>query len=197
MLSTSTGVSLLSSLFSLYLPHLLPAPCVRVVSIGTPFFSSNQIMCFSNPRSPPAIVFEPKSHLIDARRLHLCGSSNMRQRLDCHAIVKHFILPLLLLLLGSHVPPHGDAQPPATSTHSAKQLPSFPSTSRMSVSHRHRQPTPFSLGGSGVAQYSSSSCLSLSSSVVLSSHGSLGSCRAGAFAGQCCIVVCRYPMSRK
>lgn len=42
----------------------------------------------------------------------------------------------------------GLAQPPATSTHSARQLPSLPSTSTMSVSQRQRQPTPFSLGGS-------------------------------------------------
>jgi hypothetical protein len=65
------------------------------------------------------------------------------------------------------------------------------------VSHLHRQPTPFSFGRSGVAQYSSSSSRSLSSSVVFSNHGILGSCRVGAFAGQCWIVVCLYPKSRK
>src|ERR1700735_1398116 len=58
---------------------------------------------------------------------------------------------------------NGDAQPPATSTHSGRQLPCLPSTSGMSVSHLHRQPTPFSFGGSGVAQYSSSSRCSFSS----------------------------------
>ena len=63
---------------------------------------------------------------------------------------------------------HGDDHPPATSTHSAKQLPSLPSTSRISVSQWHLQPTPFSLGVSGVAQYSSSSILSFSFSVVFS-----------------------------
>ena len=86
----------------------------------------------------------------------------------------------------------GDAQPPATSTHSARQLPCLPSTSTMSVSHLHRHPTPFSLGGSGVAQYSSSSMRFFSSSVVCSRNGILGSWRpAGALAGQCWMVVCR------
>ena len=89
----------------------------------------------------------------------------------------------------SHWP--GDAQPPATSTHSARQEPSLPSTSTMSVSHLQRQPTPFSLTGSGVAQYWSSSCRFFSSNVVFSKYGDLGSCRAGALAGQCCMVVCR------
>ena len=84
---------------------------------------------------------------------------------------------------------YGDAQPPATSTHSARQLPCLPSTSTMSVSHRHRQPTPFSLTGSGFAQYSSSSIRSFSSSVVFSRNGCRGNCRAGALAGQCWIVV--------
>ena len=46
----------------------------------------------------------------------------------------------------------GDDQPPATSTHSERQLPDLPSTSTMSSSHRHRQPTPFSLTGSGCSQ---------------------------------------------
>ena len=99
--------------------------------------------------------------------------------------------------LGTPCRAYGDAQPPAISTHSGKQLPCLPSTSTMSVSHLHRQPTPFSLTGSGVAQYSSSSCLFLSSSVVFSSHGMRGNCRDGALAGQCWIVVCRYPKSRK
>src|SRR5271170_5145221 len=80
---------------------------------------------------------------------------------------------------------HGDAQPPATSTHSGRQLPCLPSTSGISVSHLHRQPTPFSLGGSGVAQYSSSSRRSFSSSVVFSRYGILSNCLAGALAGQC------------
>lgn len=84
---------------------------------------------------------------------------------------------------------YGDAQPPATSTHWARQLPCLPSTSTMSVSHLHLQPTPFSLTGSGVAQYSSSSIRFFSSSVVSSSHGIRGSCRAGALAGQCWMVV--------
>ena len=84
----------------------------------------------------------------------------------------------------------GEAQPPATSTHSARQLPSFPSTSRISVSQRHLQPTPFSFGGSGVAQYSSSSIISFSGLVVFSRNGMCGDCLAGAFAGQCWIVVC-------
>lgn len=92
---------------------------------------------------------------------------------------------------------YGDAQPPATSTQSSRQLPCLPSTSTMSVSHLHLQPTPFSLTGSGFAQYSSSSIRCFSSSVVISSHGCRGNCRAGAFAGQCWIVVCRYPKSRK
>jgi hypothetical protein len=52
---------------------------------------------------------------------------------------------------------HGEDHPPATSTHSARQLPCLPSTSTISVSHLHRQPTPFSLTGSGIDQYSSSS----------------------------------------
>lgn len=65
-------------------------------------------------------------------------------------------------------PPHGEDQPPATSTHSARQLPCLPSTSTMSVSHRQRHPTPFSLTGSGLAQYSSSSIRFFSSSVVRS-----------------------------
>lgn len=93
--------------------------------------------------------------------------------------------------------PHGDAQPPATSTHSARQLPCLPSTSTMSVSHLHRQPTPFSFSESQESQYSSSSLLSFSSSVVVSRNFGLGSCRATALAGQCWMVVCRYPKSRK
>lgn len=80
---------------------------------------------------------------------------------------------------------YGDAQPPATSTHSARQLPCLPSTSTMSVSHRHRHPTPFSLTGSGFAQYSSSSIRFFSSCVVISRYGIRGNCRAGALAGQC------------
>lgn len=47
---------------------------------------------------------------------------------------------------------YGLAHPPATSTHSVKQLPSLPSTSTMSVSQRQRQPTPFSFGGSQCSQ---------------------------------------------
>lgn len=79
----------------------------------------------------------------------------------------------------------GDAHPPATATHSARQLPCLPSTSTISVSHLQRQPTPFSLTGSHVAQYSSSSIRFFSSSVVISRYGMRASCRAGAFAGQC------------
>ncbi len=82
-------------------------------------------------------------------------------------------------------PPHGLAHPPATSTHSAKQLPCFPSTSTISVSHLHLHPTPFSFSASHVSQYASSSSRAFLSSVVSSSHFFLGSCRAGAFAGQC------------
>lgn len=66
---------------------------------------------------------------------------------------------------------HGDDQPPATSTHSARQLPCLPSTSTISVSHLHRHPTPFSLTGSGMDQYSSSSWRFFSSSVVFSRNG--------------------------
>lgn len=66
---------------------------------------------------------------------------------------------------------YGLDQPPATSTHSARQLPCLPSTSTMSVSHLHLHPTPFSFGGSGVAQYSSSSKRFFSSSVVISRYG--------------------------
>ena len=69
---------------------------------------------------------------------------------------------------GFSVKIYGEAQPPATSTHSLRQLPCLPSTSTMSVSQRHRQPTPFSLTGSGFAQYSSSSIRFFSSSVVVS-----------------------------
>ncbi len=85
-----------------------------------------------------------------------------------------------------------DAHPPATLTHSERQLPSLPSTSTISVSHLHRQPTPFSFTESNVSQNSSSSFLFFSSFVVVSRNGGRGSCRfPGAFAGQCCIVVCR------
>lgn len=90
-----------------------------------------------------------------------------------------------------------DIQPPAISTHWLMQLPSFPSTSGISVSHRHRQPTPFSWGGSGLFQYSSSSLLFFSSSIVISRYGGRGLCLAGALAGQCWMVVCLYPKSRK
>jgi hypothetical protein len=85
----------------------------------------------------------------------------------------------------------GLAQPPATSTHSARQDPCFPSTSTISVSHLHLHPTPFSLTGSHESQYSSSSLLFFSSNVVISRNGCRGIWRAGAFAGQCWIVVCR------
>lgn len=54
--------------------------------------------------------------------------------------------------VGRAVRAYGLAHPPATSTHSARQLPSLPSTSTMSVSQRHRQPTPFSLGVSHSSQ---------------------------------------------
>src|SRR3569833_4584212 len=74
----------------------------------------------------------------------------------------------------------GLAQPPATSTHSARQLPSLPSTSTMSVSQRQRQPTPFSLGASHVSQYWSSSILLRSSSVVISRLGLCGCWWVGA-----------------
>jgi len=47
---------------------------------------------------------------------------------------------------------YGDDQPPATSTHSGKQLPCLPSTSTISVSHLHLQPTPFSTGSSHSSQ---------------------------------------------
>ena len=80
---------------------------------------------------------------------------------------------------------YGLAHPPTTSTHSARQLPSLPSTSTMSVSQRHRQPTPFSFGGSHSSQYLSSSRRFRSSTVVISRKGSRGSWRAGALAGQC------------
>lgn len=50
---------------------------------------------------------------------------------------------------GRDGPHQGDDQPPATSTHSVRQLPDLPSTSTMSSSQRQRQPTPFSLTGSG------------------------------------------------
>lgn len=85
----------------------------------------------------------------------------------------------------------GLAQPPATSTHSAKQEPCFPSTSTISVSHLHLHPTPFSLTASQLSQYSSSSFRFFSSSVVFSRNGDRGNWRAGALAGQCWIVVCR------
>lgn len=86
---------------------------------------------------------------------------------------------------------YADAHPPATATHSAMQLPSLPSTSTISVSHLHLHPTPFSLTASQVSQYSSSSIRFFSSLVVFSRKGGLASCRLpGAFAGQCCIVVC-------
>lgn len=98
---------------------------------------------------------------------------------------------------GSGTRVYGDAHPPATSTHWARQLPCLPSTSTISVSHLHLQPTPFSLTGSGVAQYSSSSIRFFSSSVVISRYGIRGSCLAGALAGQCWMVVWRYPKSRK
>lgn len=88
-------------------------------------------------------------------------------------------------------PFYGLAQPPATSTHSARHEPSLPSTSTISVSQRQRQPTPFSFSGSHWSQYSSSSMRFLSSVVVFSRYGSRGSWRAGAFAGQCWMVVCR------
>ena len=79
----------------------------------------------------------------------------------------------------------GDAQPPATSTHSTRQLPCLPSTSTRSASHLHLQPTPFSFSGSYVSQYSSSSFRFFSSSVVFSRKGIRGNCLAGALAGQC------------
>ena len=66
---------------------------------------------------------------------------------------------------------HGDDHPPATSTHSGRQLPCFPSTSTMSVSHLHRQPTPFSFSRSHESNHSSSSLLAFSSSVVISRNG--------------------------
>ena len=47
---------------------------------------------------------------------------------------------------------YAEAHPPATVTHSARQLPCLPSTSTMSVSHLHRQPTPFSLTESHCSQ---------------------------------------------
>jgi hypothetical protein len=106
-------------------------------------------------------------------------------------IYGRFITILLLPLT------QGLAQPPATSTHSAIQLPCLPSTSGMSVSQRHLHPTPFSFSSSHDSQYSSSSLRFRSSSVVFSRYGSRGICLAGAFAGQCWIVVCRYPKSRK
>ena len=84
----------------------------------------------------------------------------------------------------------GLAQPPATSTHSVKQDPCLPSTSTMSVSHRHLHPTPFSLTASHESQYSSSSLRFFSSLVVISRNGGRAICLAGAFAGQCWIVVC-------
>src|SRR3954451_6669733 len=70
---------------------------------------------------------------------------------------------------------YGEDQPPATCTHSARQLPCLPSTSTISVSHLHRQPTPFSFGVSQFSQYSSSSFRFFSSSVVISRNGGLGS----------------------
>lgn len=79
----------------------------------------------------------------------------------------------------------GLAHPPATSTHSARHDPCFPSTSTMSVSHLHLQPTPFSLTASQESQYSSSSLRFFSSNVVFSRNGDRGIWRAGAFAGQC------------
>jgi len=85
----------------------------------------------------------------------------------------------------------GLAQPPATSTHSARHEPCFPSTSTISVSHLHLHPTPFSFTGSHESQYSSSSFRFFSSNVVFSRNGDRGIWRAGAFAGQCWIVVCR------
>lgn len=74
--------------------------------------------------------------------------------LPCHAffmcaIFGYSILVSMSLFFHLH---YGLAHPPATSTHSAKQLPSLPSTSTMSVSQRQRQPTPFSLGGSQCSQ---------------------------------------------
>jgi hypothetical protein len=68
----------------------------------------------------------------------------------------------------------GLAQPPATSTHSARHEPCFPSTSTMSVSHLHLQPTPFSFTGSHESQYSSSSFRFFSSNVVFSKNGDRG-----------------------
>lgn len=72
--------------------------------------------------------------------------------------------------------PHcqGLAQPPATSTHSAKHEPCFPSTSTMSVSHLHLHPTPFSFTVSQESQYSSSSFRFFSSRVVNSRNGDRG-----------------------
>jgi hypothetical protein len=46
----------------------------------------------------------------------------------------------------------GVTNPPAISTHSGIQLPSLPSTSTISVSHLHLQPTPFSFSVSHLAQ---------------------------------------------
>jgi len=62
----------------------------------------------------------------------------------------------------------GELHPPATSTHSTRQLPSLPSTSTISVSHLHLHPTPFSRSRSQFSKYSSSSFRFFSSLVVTS-----------------------------
>jgi hypothetical protein len=84
-----------------------------------------------------------------------------------------YLLCLTLLSYHASLSSHyqGLAHPPATSTHSAKQDPCFPSTSTISVSHLQRHPTPFSFTVSHVAQYSSSSIRFFSSNVVISRKG--------------------------
>jgi hypothetical protein len=141
------------------------------------------------PRSKQAIHYHPNKL---PRLQDIISSSAVYawERSGCSFLVC-FFLPvnrrkcLRNDVLDIHTLVYGDDQPPATSTHSDKQLPCLPSTSTMSVSHLHLHPTPFSFSASHVSQYSSSSTRFFSSVVVVSKYFSRGNCRAGAFAGQC------------
>lgn len=120
-----------------------------------------------------------------SKSIHLCNrcapiSKETARSLDTHLLCS---VPTSLSNIGCRVAfshqtniyhNQGLAQPPATSTHSAKQDPCLPSTSTISVSHLHLHPTPFSLTGSQESQYSSSSFRFFSSRVVFSRNGDRG-----------------------
>lgn len=155
----------------------------EIKKVVMPFFSSCQHGCVSNGCALPAS--SPRRPFLDVplsqpRRLRCSSEEDMgawaaglsfrratRGTQGCGP-APFFLPPLSSRPSRPRQASQGLAQPPATSTHSARQDPSLPSTSTMSVSHRQRQPTPFSLTSSQLAQYWSSSIRFFSSNVVVS-----------------------------